>query len=56
MHLEPLAVWCDANYIEKRVHKIDADKNSIHLEDNTTVAYDVLGVNVGSRTKGANEV
>lgn len=33
VHLEPLALWCDANYIEKRVDRIDANTNTIHLEE-----------------------
>ncbi len=36
VHLEPLAEWCNANYIEKRVLKIDADKNLVHMEDGST--------------------
>ena len=56
MHLEPVAYWCNADYIEKRVHNIDADSNRIQFEDGTDVKYDTLGVNVGSRTRGANEV
>ena len=56
MHLEPLAKWCRADYIESRVHKIDADKNTLELENGQNVEYDLLALNVGSRTRGANEV
>ena len=56
VHLEPIADWCGADYIEKRVTKIDAEKNTIHFEDGEDMSYDVLGVNVGSRTRGANDV
>jgi NADH dehydrogenase FAD-containing subunit len=54
--LEPVAHWCRADYIEKRVHEIDAKNNRIVFEDGTDVKYDALGVNVGSRTRGANDV
>jgi NADH dehydrogenase FAD-containing subunit len=56
VHLEPLANWCKADYIEKRVNHIDAKSNTVIFEDGTNVKYDALGVNVGSRTRGANEV
>lgn len=56
VHLEPIADWCNADYVEKRVHWIDGDKNRVHFEDGDSMPYDVLGVNVGSRTRGANDV
>ena len=56
MHLEPVAHCCKADYIEKRVQLIDAKNNSIVFEDGSNVSYDALGINVGSRTRGANEV
>ena len=56
VHLEPLAAWCEADYVEKRVHKVDADKKQIVFEDGGSMSYDVLALNVGSRTRGANEV
>jgi NADH dehydrogenase FAD-containing subunit len=56
VHLEPLAHWCKADYIEKRVQSIDANKNRLVFEDGTDASYDALGVNVGSRTRGANDV
>jgi NADH dehydrogenase FAD-containing subunit len=56
VHLEPLAYWCKADYIEKRVQMIDANKGKLVLEDQSDVNYDALAVNVGSRTKGARDV
>jgi len=51
-----LAHWCRADYIESRVHAIKASENRIILENNAgEVKYDYLAVNVGSRTRGANE-
>ena len=35
---------------------IDANKNRIYFEDGESIPYDALAVNVGSRTRGANEV
>jgi NADH dehydrogenase FAD-containing subunit len=54
--LEPLAYWCKADYIEKKVQMIDAQKNKLVLEDQSEVNYDALAVNVGSRTRGARDV
>lgn len=56
VEMEPLAVWCNAKYIEQRVSSIKANENKIFLENGQTVSYDYLAINVGSRTKGANEV
>jgi len=56
VHLEPLAVWSHAKYIQKKVVRIEGDKNLVHLADGSTVEYDVLAINVGSRTKGTNQV
>lgn len=54
--MEPLAVWCKANYIEQTVKAIKANENKILLANGEEVDYDVLAINVGSRTKGAKEV
>lgn len=56
VHLEPLADWCGADYVEKRVEKIDGNANKLYFEGGGEMDYDVLGVNVGSRTRGANDV
>jgi NADH dehydrogenase FAD-containing subunit len=54
--MEPLAKWCKADFIQATVKAIHANDNKILLEDGTTVEYDVLALNVGSRTRGANEI
>ena len=56
MQLEPLAKWCRADYIEKRVSSVDGNGNKLVFEDQSEVGYDYLALNVGSRTRGANEV
>jgi NADH dehydrogenase FAD-containing subunit len=56
VHLEPLADWCEADYVEKRVERIDAKNNRLHFEGGGDIAYDVLGINVGSKTRGASQV
>lgn len=53
--MEPLAAWCKADYIQKKVKKIVGNSNKLILEDDTTVEYDVLAINVGSRTRGAEQ-
>ena len=56
VHLEPVAEWCGAEYVNKSVAQIDADKNKIHLDDGSSLEYDVAIVNVGSRTQGTYNV
>lgn len=48
----PLAKWCKADYIEKKVKRVIAKDNKIELEDGQLVEYDLLSLNVGSRTRG----
>lgn len=54
--LAPLAAWCKADYIEKRVKKIQAAENKVHLDDGSVVEYDILVINVGSKTAGSFNV
>lgn len=54
--LPPVIEFCNATFIEKRVVKIKGDENKLELEDGDTVDYDVLAINVGSRTRDANDV
>ena len=56
VHLEPIAEWCGAEYVNKTVVKIDANKNKIHTDDGSIVDYDVAVVNVGSKTQGTFRV
>jgi selenide, water dikinase len=56
IELAPLAKWCGAKYIQERVVKIEGNKNLIHLENGETVEYDVLAVNVGSKTKDTGNI
>ena len=54
--MAPLAKWCRADYIEKRVRKIHANDNMLEFEDSTTLPYDILALNIGSKTRGAEDV
>lgn len=51
-----MARWCNADFVGKRVAEIRGAENRLVLEDGQTIDYDVLAVNVGSRTRGANDV
>ncbi len=51
-----MAKWCRADYIEKRVAKIIGSENKILMEDGSEVHYDVLSVNVGSKTRGTKTI
>ncbi len=54
--MEPLAKWCNAEYIEKKVEKIVANQNKIELADGSALEYDILVVNVGSKTRSTDTV
>lgn len=51
VQLPPLAAWCKADYIEQRVDKIVGKENTIYLQNGQALQYDVLAINVGSKTK-----
>lgn len=53
IQLAPLAKWCGAQFIEKRVKEVKANDNKLLFEDGSTLSYDVLALNVGSKTRGA---
>lgn len=56
IQLEPLAKWCRADYIQKKVVSVSAGQNLLKLEDGSTLDYDVLIMNVGSKTRGSEQV
>ena len=47
--MAPLAKWCNAVYVEKRLSKIHANEDRLEFEDGTFLDYDVLALNIGSR-------
>ena len=54
--LEPLARWCNADFVQKRVKQVKASQNKLIFEDDTELEYDVLSLNVGSKTRGSMNV
>lgn len=56
VHLEPLSVWSQATYVEKKVSKIVAAENRIFLEDGNHIDYDYLAINVGSKTRHSDTI
>lgn len=56
VHLPPLAAWSQAEYIEKKVEEIKGAENKIRCSDGSWVEYDVLVINVGSRTRHTQKV
>ena len=46
----PLGEWCKAKFIQKRVKSIEANKNTLYFEDGENYQYDILALNVGSKT------
>lgn len=56
VQLAPLAAWCNAEFISQRVKKVIASANQLELENGEKVNYDVLALNVGSKTKDTMDV
>jgi NADH dehydrogenase FAD-containing subunit len=56
VELAPLAKWCGAAFIQNRVKEVKANTNTLLFEDGSTLQYDVLALNVGSKTRGAQSV
>jgi len=56
VHLEPLAKWCGANYVEQRVERIIGNENRLLLKNGEYLEYDVLAINVGSKTKDTGNI
>jgi selenide, water dikinase len=54
--LFPLATWCNADFVQQRVTKIEGASNKIILEDGSTLDYDFLAINIGSKTRDTNNV
>ena len=54
--MEPLANWCNADYIQKCVKRIVGNENRLELSDGSSLEYDVLALNVGSKTRGTNQI
>ena len=54
--MAPLAKWCNADYIQKRVKRVVGTENRLELDDGSSLEYDVLALNVGSKTRDSNNV
>lgn len=54
--MEPLATWCKADYVQKRVKRVVANENRLEMEDGSSLDYDILALNVGSKTRDAKAV
>ena len=51
VELKPVAAFWNAEFIEERVERISGNENKLILESGSQVDYDVLAINVGSKTK-----
>ena len=50
VEMAPLAKWCNADYYEKQVSKVVGKESRIELTDGTSLEYDALILNIGSKT------
>jgi selenide,water dikinase len=56
VEMEPVCKFVGARFVEQRVKRINATENKLELENGDSVEYDILAVNVGSRTKGGYDI
>lgn len=56
VELRPVAKFCKSKFIEARVAKICANENKLELENGDIVEYDVLGINIGSKTRNTFDI
>ena len=56
IEMAPLAKWCNADYYEKQVSKVVGKENRIELTDGTSLDYDALILNIGSKTFGTKTI
>lgn len=54
VQLEPLAQLYGAEFLPIRAIRLDPGPQIVTLEDGRSVAYDVLSIDIGSRTKGTD--
>jgi NADH dehydrogenase FAD-containing subunit len=54
--LQPLAFSCNTDFILATATRIDPDAQKVYLDDGREIAYDVLSINIGSRTYGTSAV
>ena len=47
-----LTAWAGGTFIQQQVNRIIANENKVLLEDGSQLEYDILSINVGSKTKG----
>lgn len=52
IQLSPLATQCGADFIPVKAVKVDPEEKLVTLEDGRTVGFDILSIDIGSRTKG----
>lgn len=56
VYLRPLAAWCQAEFIQQRVEKIMGAEQKLYLGNGEVLEYDVLVINVGSKTKDTGAI
>lgn len=54
--LEPLAKWSDIQFIQGEVTDVDPDARVVILQDGSSLEYDVLSIDIGSRSNGVERL
>ena len=56
MELRPLAEWAGARFIHAQVTGIDPDQKKVFVDGRPPISYDVVSINVGSTTRGTEDI
>ena len=54
--LRPLAYACNAEFILGTAVRLDPNRREVYMEDGQVIQYDILSINIGSRTLGTCSV
>ena len=54
--LEPLAKWSGIQFIQGEVTDVDPDARVVILQDGSSLEYDVLSIDIGSRSNGVERL
>ena len=56
INLEALAKWSGAEFILGKVSRISGDDQRVYLEGGQVIEYDLLSINIGSKTKAVDHI
>lgn len=55
LQLEPLASWASIDFVQDRVVDIDLERNLIKLQNQDSIPFDAVSLDIGSASRGLDE-